>query len=231
MRIEELKALSKITGFRYLTFMGIPIRIGIIALACVLLSVPGVRADTYYYTGPVLPYGTILGSYITVTMDTNASIANLDTLTEITGHISSLTFDFVYGTTVAFSVTTVPATEDDEVTTDAEGNILSWDINIYGPSVGYGADAPYGTGGADAADGGYIGATTENLPGEDPNDGWGLEETNDFANSLDGVTPAGVWVDVASEPGVVSQLLLGLLGLGLFLGVKRYRGNRLAREA
>jgi hypothetical protein len=209
---KETSAVPQNTRFRHPSFMRVSIRIGIITLACAFLSVAGVRADTYDYTGPVLTYGTaFLGDHITATLVTSTSIADLTTLTDITPDITSLTFNLVDGASLVSSETYPPATTfDDEVTTDAAGDILSWIFDIQSDT------------GA---------ATTENSGGL-WYDEWGIPETNDFGTTEAG-SPPGVWVDVslAPEPGSASQLLLGLVGLTLFIGVRRYRSKRLSTQA
>jgi hypothetical protein len=178
-----------------------------IALACAILS-GAARADTYDYTGPPMTYGdAFVDDHITLTMITNGSIAGLDTPTDITPDITSLTFNLMDGATAVFSDTIVPSV-DEEVTTDGQGDILTWEIDFesaYGPESG-----PTDPSGQSIQEGG----STEYL-GSNPFDGWGVLETNDFASSVDGI--AGVWTDMTltPEPRTISQLLLGLLLLAL----------------
>jgi hypothetical protein len=78
------------------------------------------------------------------------------------------------------------------------------------------------------------GIETSNFDDEKESEDTGFTLTAD-PNTFDigGVVFVGTWSSASTvpEPGIVGMTFSGLLVLGLLVGVKRYRGNRLANIA
>jgi hypothetical protein len=200
----------------WFTSVGGAVRISIIALACLFLSATGARADTFTYTYTGNDFTTFSGPYtgsdkVTGTVVLSAPLpANLPPTTDETALLVSYSFsDGVQTLTNLNSAADVFSFE-----TSATGAIDSWFILFF--------STPSATQ-----------INTSKAPSFN---------TFDFGGPNPLVTPfgenfgsAGVWSGpvegTVPEPGTLSMMFSGLLGLGLLVGVKRYRGNRLANLA
>jgi hypothetical protein len=184
-----------------------------IALACLFLSATGARADTFTYTYAGNNFTIVDAPYTTSEKETGtfelsaALPPNLHNNDE-----SSLVLSFTMSDGVQTLTSAEAFVEAFAITTDSAGAITRWDVEV-------------------AITGGFA-PSIETLGNP-----FASEDIGSLTDSIHGVnvgTP-GIWTVSTTTPvpesGTLNMIFSGLLGLGLLVGVKRYRGNRLATIA
>jgi hypothetical protein len=181
------------------------VRISLIALAFLLLSATGAWADTFTYTYTGNDFTLVQGPYTTSdsvmgTIVLSAPLpANLSSFTDETALLIS--YSFSDGVQTLTNLNSHAA--DFAFQTSPLGAITLWDIEFRTvPPTNEIESAKTAPGVAHDLGAAGLGAAGQNEG--DP----------------------GVWS--VPEPGTLSMLFSGLLGLAMLVGVKRYRGNRLA---
>ena len=196
------------------------VRITIIALACLFLSATGTRADTFTYTYTGKDFTTASSPYttsdrITGTLVLSAPLPdNLTSVTDEDGKVLSFTFKDGVQTLTLLNTSALDSTTFFEFGTSSTGAITSWRVQVILASSNAGMGTVNGFLG-------LSGDQTTTCP-------CGISQAFNFDDP-------GTWVGPSSttvpEPGALSMMLTGLLGLGLLVGVKRYTRNHLATEA
>jgi hypothetical protein len=203
------------TSGRKTSFAGGEVRIGIIALACLFLSATGARANTidYTYTGNDFTLVQMVqGPYTT----SDSVMGTIVLSAPLPANLPSGTDESALLVSYSFSDGVQTLTNLDSHAsfflfgTSPSGAITLWNIIITNtPNL---SEIATSNNTNFASDFGTIGSPT-----------LGLNEAR-----------PGVWsgpVGAVPEPGTLSMLFSGLLGLAMLVGVKRYRGNRLATIA
>jgi hypothetical protein len=196
------------------TFTGGAIRISIILVACLFLWTTGARADTVYtYTG--LDFVFASGLYTTMDKVTGTFVLSspLPAFLPVSDE-SALLVSWSMSDGVNTFTGTGPTLTAFDVATGAGGEIQGdWDVLIIN-SVGQVETFNF--------DDEKFSEDTAATFSADP---------NTFNDAL--VVFIGTWSSASTvpEPGIPSMMFSGLLGLGLLVGLKRYRGNRLANIA
>ncbi len=185
-----------------------------IALACLFLSATGARADTFTYTYTGNDFTSVTDPYTTSDklMGTFELSAALPPNLVLFDDQSSLVLSFTMSDGVQTLTSAEAFSEHFTFATDSAGTIVLWDVEVainvgHAPSI---QTVRFNNFSAD------VGALTDSLR----------------ASNFD--TP-GIWTVSATTPvpesGTLNMIFSGLLALGLLVGVKRYRGNRLATIA
>jgi len=189
------------------------VRITIIALACLFLSVTGTRADTFTYTYTGNNFTSVISPYttserLTGTFELSAALpANLDFANE-----SSLVTSFTMSDGVQTLTSPGAFVEFFRFSTDSAGTITLWDVEVANSS----GTAP----------------SMETL-----NFGFASSDQGSLTNFVSGINngAAGIWTVSSTtpvpEPGTLGMVFSSLLGLGVLVGLKRNRENRLADRA
>jgi hypothetical protein len=190
------------------TFTGGAVRISIVVVACLFLSTTGARADTVYtYTG--LDFTSVSGLYTTMDKVTGSFVLSspLPPFLPAGSDESALLVSWSLSDGVNTFTGTGPTLTAFNFATGPGGEIQGdWDVLIIN-SVGQ--------------------IETFNFDDER------FSEDTAFTNGPDntvtggGVVFIGTWssASTAPEPGILSMTFSGLVGLGLLVGVKRYRRN------
>jgi hypothetical protein len=197
----------------WFTSVGGAVRISIIALASLFLSVTGAKADTFTYTYTGNDFTDVSGPY--TTSEKLTGMFNLSAAIPANhpfSDVSSLVLSFTMSDGVQTITSAEGFVEHFSFSTDSTGAITLWlaEVTINpgtAPSI---TTENFGVAALD------MGALTNFLSGQNSGSPgtWTVTDT----------TPV-------TEPGTLSMMFSGLLGLGLLVGVKRYRGNRLATIA
>jgi hypothetical protein len=201
---------------RKTSFAGGAVRISLIGLACLLLSATGARADSFTYTYAGNDFTTVTGVYsildkVTGTFDLSsplpANLANCTPFCTLTDE-SALLVSYTLSDGVQTIIGPPPSSFAFE--TDAGGQITDWSV-------------------AAEESGGVI--VTFSVRGETASDSGSVPDFAFASNQLNPGFWTGPTVSPVPEPATVSMMFSGLLGLGLLVGVKCYRGNCLTTTA
>jgi PEP-CTERM motif len=207
----------RFTSARKTSFAGAAVRISIIALACLFLSASGARADTFTYTYTGNDFTTVTGPYTTSDKVTGIFVLSEPippSLLNLTDE-SALVLSYSISDGVQKFSGPPPSLSAFTFETAPGGEITEW-------LIGTGTD-PLNPGGAIFSENAEIHGTFDvgRMVGPPFTSGF-TDLPGSWAGPVENTVP---------EPGTVSMMFSGLLGLGLLVGVKRYRGNRLATIA
>lgn len=199
------------------SFVDLAIRISIIALACLLLPAKGARADDYTYTYTGMDYTSVNGPFLTSESVTGTIVLSHALtpdlpLTDESPYLVS--YSLSDGVQTFTNLNIVNVVSDLSFATDSLGEITAWELGI----------------GYTDTQSGQFGVFTDNVTGTNGSvEDLGLFSTPSYADYR-GVNSGdpGTWAIPAAtpEPGTLSMFFSGLVGLGLLVGVKRYRGYR-----
>jgi PEP-CTERM motif len=184
---------------------------GLLGLLCLLLPGPA-RADTIYtYTSQTLSDGSTFTITLDFTTPLAAGLSNVDESSNVSSWSMSDSTDGVTLTSTTNYLADLYLTTSNTATPVLPTN---WEIVAYADSLD---DPPsinsYDTGPVPPQDG-----VAYNLP-----DGVSVYYFNLYS-------PGSWTVTTTPEPGTLTLMIAGIVGLGLLAGVKRYRGNRLPTE-
>jgi hypothetical protein len=180
---------------------------GFLGLLCLLLP-SSARADTIYtYNSNLLSDNTTL----TITLDFLTPLPSSLNFVDESSSASLASWSMVDSGGFTLSSTIGSYLSQLSLSTDLVGNIT----------------APWDAAAVDLGTGNYI------VSADDPGSDVGVKDFYVVGTSQASISgDPGTWTSIATpEPGTFTLLFVGLLGLGLLAGVKRYRGHRLQTQA
>jgi hypothetical protein len=196
----------------WFTSAGGAVRISLIALACLFLSATGAWADTFTYTYTGNDFTTVTGAYtmsdsVMGTIVLSAPLPSNLALTDESALLVS--YSFSDGVQTLTNLDSFPFEFLFE--TSASGAITSWAVGIVNPCLPVNCNSP------------EIVTTSITSPPTSFDMVNTLNVLSAGSNSGDPGAWSGPVESAVPEPGALSLMLSGLLGLGLLVGVKRYK--------
>ena len=182
-----------------------------IALACLFLLATGARADTFTYTYTGNNFTLVNSPYTTSEMVMGTFELSAALPPNLNGNESSLVLSFTMSDGVQTLTSAEAFVETFQFSTDSAGTITRWDVEV-----------AINAGNAPSIETFNFGVSSSDIG-----------SLTNFISGRNSFTP-GIWTVSTTpvpESGTLNMLFSGLLGLGLLVGVKRYRGNRLATIA
>jgi hypothetical protein len=208
---------------RNLGFAGLAIQIGVIALVCPFMAATGAWADEMYtYTGP--DFNAFTGSdYNTSNFVSGSIILSTplgDNLSNANESADIASFSFSDGNQTITNKSSGVSEAYFNFWTNASGTITGWELQFVVGSNDYIETSCMHS--APGCANGYI----------DKGELSSTEYGYVYTGTDNGNGKVGSWIaSPVPEPGTLSIMSLGLLGLGLLVGVKRRRGMRQGTEA